>query len=182
MEEKETTLFQHAIKWGLIAGGISITLTCVMYAIDYALLANWKTGIFFFAMFIGLAIYAGINYRNEIGGFLSYGKAFQHGFVLMAVSGLISTIFLILMYNVIDPELPQNLTKVGMENAQKMMEGFGMPADQMDKALEDAQKRMEKQYTISGSALGYGIGLIVYAVLSLITAIFVKKNEPEETF
>jgi hypothetical protein len=44
-------------------------------------------------LFIGLTIYAGINYRNEIGGFLPYGKAFQHGFVLMAVSGLISTIF-----------------------------------------------------------------------------------------
>ncbi|HRG80683.1 MAG TPA: DUF4199 domain-containing protein, partial [Cyclobacteriaceae bacterium] len=69
MEEKETTsLFQHALKWGLIVGGISIALSIVSYAVDYSLLANWKFGIFMFAMFIGLAIYAGIGYRNEIGG------------------------------------------------------------------------------------------------------------------
>lgn len=181
MEEKETTtLFQHALKWGLIVGGISIALSIVSYAIDYSLLANWKFGIFVFAMLIGLAIYAGIGYRNEIGGFLPYGKAFQHGFILMAVSGLISTLFTVILYTVIDPELPAKLTDVAMENAQKMMESFGMPADQMDQALEDARKRTENQFSVSGLAMGYGIGLIIYAVLSAITSIFVKKNPPDE--
>lgn len=181
MEEKETTsLFQHALKWGLIVGGISIALTIVFYAIDYSMLANWKFGIFVFAMFIGLAIYAGISYRNEIGGFLPYGKAFQHGFILMAVSGLISTLFTVILYTVIDPELPAKLTDVAMENAQQMMESFGMPADQMDQALEDARKRTENQFSVSGLAMGYGIGLIIYAVLSAITSIFVKKNPPED--
>lgn len=181
MEEKETpSLFQHALKWGLIVGGISIALSIVAYAVDYAMLANWKFGIFVFALFIGLAIYAGINYRGEIGGFLPYGKAFQHGFILMAVSGLISTIFTLILYTVIDPELPAKLTEVALENAQKMMESFGMPEDQMDKAMEDARTRTENQFSINGLAMGYGIGLIIYAVLSLITAIFVKKNPPED--
>lgn len=181
MEEKETTsLFQHALKWGLIVGGISIALSIVSYAVDYSLLANWKFGIFMFAMFIGLAIYSGIGYRNEIGGFLPYGKAFQHGFIVMAVSGLISTLFTVILYTVIDPELPAKLTDVAMENAQKMMESFGMPADQMDQAMEDARKRTENQFSVSGLAMGYGIGLIIYAVLSSITSIFVKKNPPED--
>lgn len=181
MEEKETTsLFQHALKWGLIVGGISIALSIVSYAVDYSLLANWKFGIFMFAMFIGLAIYAGIGYRNEIGGFMPYGKAFQHGFILMAVSGLISTLFTMILYTVIDPDLPAKLTDVAMENAQKMMESFGMPADQMDQAMEDARKRTENQFSVSGLAMGYGIGLIIYAVLSSITSIFVKKNPPED--
>jgi hypothetical protein len=181
MEEKETpTLFQHALRWGLIVGGISIALTCVAYAVDYAMLANWKFGIFVFALLIGLTIYAGINYRNEAGGFLAYGKAFQHGFMLMAISGLISTAFTALLYTVIDPELPAKLTEVALENAQKMMEGFGMPEDQMDQAMEDARKRTENQFSISGLAMSFGIGLIIYAVLSSITSIFVRKNPPDE--
>jgi hypothetical protein len=181
MEEKETpTLFQHALRWGLIVGGISIALTCVAYAVDYAMLANWKFGIFVFALLIGLTIYAGINYRNEAGGFLAYGKAFQHGFILMAISGLISTAFTALLYTVIDPELPAKLTEVALENAQKMMEGFGMPEDQMDQAMEDARKRTENQFSISGLAMSFGIGLIIYAVLSSITSIFVRKNPPDE--
>jgi len=50
----------------------------------------------------------------------------------------------------------------------------------MDKAMEDARSRTENQFTVSGLALAYGIGIIVYAVLSLITAIFVRKNPPDE--
>ena len=183
MEEKDTqqpTLFQHSLKWGLIIGSISIVLTCALYAVDYALLANWKTGIFIIVLFIGLAIYAGINYRKEIGGLLPYGKAFQHGFILMAISGLISTIFSIVLYTVIDPELPGKLTEVALENAQAMMEGFGMPEDQMDKAMEDARKSTENQFSAAGLGKAYGIGLIIYAVLASITAIFVRKNPPDE--
>ena len=181
MEEKETpSLFQHALKWGLIVGAISIALTCVAYAVDYALLANWKFGIFVIVLFIGLAIYAGINYRGETGGFIVYGKAFQHAFIMMAISGLISTAFTILLYTVIDPELPAKLTDVAIENAEAMMKNFGMPEDQMDKAMEDARKRTENQFSVSGLAMGYGIGLIIYAVLSLITSIFVRKNPPDE--
>jgi uncharacterized membrane protein HdeD (DUF308 family) len=183
MEEQTTsqpTLFQHALKWGLILGGISIALTAVAYAIDYAMLANWKFGILVFAIFIGFTIYAGINYRGEIGGFLAYGKAFQHGWITMAVSGLISTIFTLALYTAIDPELPEKLTEVSLENAQAMMESFGMPEDQMDQAMEDARKRSENQFSAQGLAMGYGIGLIIYAVLSLITSIFVRKNPPED--
>jgi hypothetical protein len=181
MEEQESpNLFQHALRWGLIVGAVSIVLTGTLYAIDYTMLANWKTGIFVFALFIGLAIYAGINYRGEAGGYLTYGKAFQHAFILMAVSGLLSTIFNIVLYTIIDPELPDKLAEATMETTRAMMERFGMPEDQMDKALEDARQRTQNQFTAVGLVMSYGIGLIIYAILSSITSIFVKKNPPEE--
>jgi hypothetical protein len=98
----------------------------------------------------------------------------------MAVSGIIYTVFNILLYHVIDPELPAKLTEVSLENAQKMMEGFGMPEDQMDQAMEGARRRTENQFSMGGLALSYGIGLIIYAVLSSITSIFVRRNAPDE--
>ena len=61
-----------------------------------------------------------------------------------------------------------------------MMKNFGMPEDQMDKAMEDARKRTENQFSMNGLAMSYGIGLIIYAVLSLITSIFVRRNPPDE--
>ena len=183
MEETTTpqgSLFQHAAKWGLILGGVSIALTVIAYAVNYTILADWKFVIFVLLLLLGATIYAGINYRNEIGGFLPYGKAFQHGFVLLAISGIISTIFMILLYTVIDTELPAKLTEVSIENAQKMMESFGMPEDKMDQAIEDARKRSEGQFSAIGSIKSYGFGLIFYAIVSLITSIFVRKNPPEE--
>jgi Protein of unknown function (DUF4199) len=182
MEETTTSqvpLIQHAAKWGAIFGIGSIVLTILLYAVDYTLLANWKM-ILVLLLFLGLVIYAGINYRNQIGGFLPYGKAFQHGFIVFAVLGIISTVFTVILYTVIDPELPAKLIEVSIENAQKMMESFGMPEDQMDKAIEDTKTRSADQFSTLGLIKGYGIGLIIYAILSLISAIFVKKNQPEE--
>jgi lysylphosphatidylglycerol synthetase-like protein (DUF2156 family) len=175
----EPTLFQNALRWGLIMAAVSIVLTITLYAVDYSMLADWKTGILMILIFISITIYAGINYRNQIGGFLPFGKAFQHGFVVMAICGIVSTVFMILMYTVIDPELPQKLTDASIEKAEAMMESFGLSGDAMDKALEDARKRSEGQFSAFGAIKGYGIGLIVYAIVALITSLFVKKNQPE---
>jgi Protein of unknown function (DUF4199) len=184
MEQESTTeqpsIFQHAIKWGVIMGGIGIALTILFYAVDYTMLADWKTGILIFLVLIGFTTFAGINYRTQAGGFLSYGEAFKHGFILMAISGIVSTLFMILMYTVIDTELPQKLMDATMEKTQAMMEGFGVPEDQMDKAMEDAKKRTEGQFSAFGAVKSYGFGLILYAIFSLITSIFVKKNQPVE--
>ncbi len=182
MEESSTpkvSLVQHAAKWGAIIGGASLVLTLLIYIIDYTLLANWKM-ILLLLVFLVLVVLAGINYRNQIGGFLPYGKAFQHSFITFAVMGIISTIFSIVLYTVIDPELPGKLTDVTIENTQKMMESFGVPEDQMDKAMEDAKARSAGQFSASGLVMSYGIGLIIYAILSLIVALFVRKNEPVE--
>jgi uncharacterized membrane protein (DUF106 family) len=182
MEETATpqvSLFQHAAKWGAIFGVGSIVLTILLYVVDYTLLANWKM-IFLLLVFLGLVIYAGVNYRNQIGGFLPYGKAFQHGFIVFAVLGIITTLFTVILYMVIDTELPAKLTEVTIENTQKMMEGFGVPEDKMDEAMEKARENAQNQFSGFGLVKGYGIALIFYAILSLISAIFVRKNQPEE--
>lgn len=181
MENETTTptLMNNAVKHGGILGIISIALTLVFYVVDYSLLASWKVGLFSFAIFLGYGIYAGIGYRKEIGGYLSFGKAFQHGFLIFAFSALISTVFNILLYTVIDPELPQKVTEVAMQNTEEMMEGFGMPEDKMEEALDKARKDTEERYTVSGLAMGYVWILIFCAVFALISGAIVKRKEPE---
>jgi hypothetical protein len=172
-------LRQNAIKHGLILSAISIVLTLGYYVIDYTLLATIKIGLLSLAIFLGYGIYAGIAYRKEIGGFISFKHAFIHGFVVFAFSALISTIFNILLYTVIDPDLGQNLTDVSVQNAEEMMRNFGMPEDQMDEALEKARADAAHRYTVSGLALGYVWALIGCAVFALISGAIVKKKRPE---
>jgi len=182
MEEKneQPTLMNHIIKWGLIVGGVSITLTILLYAVDYTLMVQLKTLFALLMVYFGIATYAGIDYRKSVGGYLKYGKAFVHGFGIFAVSGLIATIFSFILYNVIDTELPQKLTDASIENTRQMMENFGTPEDAMDKAMADAKASTEKQFTPAGQALSFLSILFFSAIMALISAIFVKKNEPEE--
>lgn len=183
MEQTATaapTLFKHGLKWAIITGVVSILIAIILYVIDYTLMVQLKVLLISLLIYLGLAIYAGIEYRNSVGGFLSYGKAWQHAMVIFAISSLISVLFNLLMYNVIDPELPAKLTEASMENTREMMVGFGAPEDQIDKALQDAKARTENQFTVGGMAMGYLIAVAVSAVMALISSIFVKRNEPVE--
>lgn len=182
MQENSTpapTLVQHAIRWGMITAAVSIILTMSLYVIDYTLMVQLKFLFVALAIYFGITIYAGIEYRKSIGGFLPYGKAFQHGFFILALSGLIASVFNILLYTVIDPELPQKLTDASLENTRAMMESFGTPEEAMDEALEQAKESTAKQFTVVGMALGYIYIAIFSAIMALISAIFVKKNQPE---
>ncbi|MEZ4947379.1 MAG: DUF4199 domain-containing protein [Cyclobacteriaceae bacterium] len=172
------TLFQHALRWGLIVGLTSGILSLLLYAVDYSLLADWKVGLSLFAIYIGLTIYSGISYRKESGPYLPFGKAYQHGFLIFVVSGLIATVFNILLFQVIDSELGGKVTEVAIEKTAEMMSNFGAPPDQIDKALEDTRERMTNQYTLMGQLKGYGFIIIVSAVLALITGLIVRKSEP----
>lgn len=172
-------LLRHALRFGAIMGGIGIVITLLIYAIDYTIMAGMSFGLLLFAFYIGMVIYGGINYRNQSGGYISYGKAFQHGYVALLVSGIIGTVFSILLYTVIDPDLPENLTDAVIENTEEMMRKFGAPEDSIEPQLDKMREEMPARFSAIGSIKQFGWGLLIYAVLSAITSLFVKKNVPE---
>ncbi|MBX2911041.1 MAG: DUF4199 domain-containing protein [Cyclobacteriaceae bacterium] len=177
-ENAPPTLRNHALRWGLIVGLTSAILSLLLYVVDYSLMADWKVGLSLLAIYIGLTIYAGMGYRKESGPYLSFGKAYQHGFIVFACSGLIATLFNIMLFQVIDTDLGGKVTEVAVENTATMMANFGAPPDKIDEALEDTRERMTNQYTLMGQVKGYAFILIVSAVFALVTGLIVRKPEP----
>ena len=182
MEEtnEQPTLLKHAIRWGLIAGGVSVGLTALLYIIDYTLMVQVKTALLMLVVYFGIIIYGGIDYRKTVGGFLPFGKAWTHGFVVFVISGIVATAFNLLLHHVIDPELPQKLADASVENTRAMMENFGASGASLDQALDQAKEKAANQYTVSGQALAYLIMVAGSTVLALISALFVRKNVPIE--
>ncbi|HEY3405981.1 MAG TPA: DUF4199 domain-containing protein [Ohtaekwangia sp.] len=178
-QDQVSSPVQHALRSGAIMGAISIILTLLLYVVDYSLLADWKVGIFMILIFLGYVIYAGISYRKEVGGYLGYGKAFQHGFITLALGGIIGVIFGIILYNVIDTELPQKITDAAIENAEAMMERFNTPQDKIDEQLDKMKVDMPNNYTVVGHLKGYLWALLVYAIISSITSLIVRRSPPE---
>jgi uncharacterized integral membrane protein len=176
---EQPTLLQHAFRWALITAGVSITYTMLLYIIDYTLMVQLKMLFIALAVYFGITIYAGVDYRKSIGGFLPYGKAFQHGFIILAVSGLFASLFNLLLYFVIDPELPQKLVDASLENTRAMMESFGAPEESMDEAMEKARESSAKQFTVAGMAMGYIWIAVFSAIMALISSLFVRRNQPE---
>ena len=174
--EQPKTPLQHAVKFGLILGMVGAVINLLLYVIDPTLIVNmWM--LLLLLLFMGLVVYGGITYRKEIGGYIDFGPAYIHGFTVFVMMGIIGLAVNLLMYNVVDTSLPETLTEASVENARSMMERFGAPEETIDEALEEARVDAADRFTNFGLIKGFFISLIVYAVLSLITALIVRRQE-----
>lgn len=179
-QNEQPTLVNHAVKWGLITGSIGIILTIIWYVVDYALLGNMWVGFLSIAIYIGLLIYTGINYRNDIGGFISYGKAFQYTIIVVIVSVILTTVFNVILYGVINPELGPMVADVMIENQENMMRSMGAPESQIEQAIAQARADTENRFTVNGQLMGSLFLILGGAILTLITSLVVRKNQPME--
>lgn len=178
MEEQVQTPFQAAIKPGFTMGLVALAVTYIAYFIDSSLMASGWFALVALIIFFALAIYFGIQYRTELGGFMSFGTAFNFSFIAIVISGLVSLVGQILLFQVIDPSLPQVLAEVTFENSLKMMESFGQNPDSMPtEALDKLKQQSESSFTLGGQIKNFGFGLIGYAIIALILAAILKKRD-----
>ncbi|PZX51810.1 uncharacterized protein DUF4199 [Algoriphagus ratkowskyi] len=177
MEEQQSP-FQAAIKPGLTIGLVSLALTFIAYFIDSSLLGSAWFGLVAIVLFFVLMMYFGKQYRTELGGFMTFGTAFNFSFVAIVISGLVGLIGQILLFQVIDPSLAGVLADQGFETQLSIMESFGQNPDSMDPALlEEMRSSAANSFTLSGQLMAFGFSLIVYAIIALILGAILKKRD-----
>ncbi|MEC7878184.1 MAG: DUF4199 domain-containing protein [Bacteroidota bacterium] len=178
MEDKNINYNEEWLKGGLILAGVSILLTMLTYVIDVSLMVEWWFGIVSILISMGLLIYLGINYRNDIGGILSYGDAFKFSFLVFFVSYVVGIIFQIALYTVIDPELPEIMKQLTVEKTVEMMEGFGLSDEALDAAIIGVEDGIDEATTPMGMIKSAPLGIFFLLFFSAISAIFIKRNPP----
>ncbi|RIW13923.1 DUF4199 domain-containing protein [Algoriphagus lacus] len=182
MEEQESP-FQASVKPGLTIGLVTLVLTYIAYFIDSSLLASAWFGLVALVVFFVLIIFFGKQYRSDLGGFMSFGTAFNFSFITMIISGLVTLVGQILLYHVIDPSLPQVLGELSFEAGLNMMESFGQnPDDLAPEMLDEMKANAESNYTLTGQLKNFGFGLIAYAIIALILAAILKKRDKSLEF
>ena len=178
MEDKNINYNEEWLKGGLILAGVSILLTMLTYVIDVSLMVEWWFGVVSLLISMGLLIYLGINYRNDIGGILSYGDAFKFSFLVFFVSYVVGIIFQIALYTVIDPELPEIMKQLTVEKTVEMMEGFGLSDEALDAAIIGVEDGIDEATTPMGMIKSAPLGIFFLLFFSAISAIFIKRNPP----
>ncbi|HSI75922.1 MAG TPA: DUF4199 domain-containing protein [Lunatimonas sp.] len=173
----ETSPIAYGAKVGVYIGLIMVIITLLLYFVDYTLLVSMWFGIIALILFFGLILYAGFNFRKANGGFLAFGPAFQFAFVTLIVVGVISMLGNILLYQVIDPQLPELLVESQLESMLSMMDRFGAGDSITGDQIDEMRGGLEVNYTLAGQMKSFGIGLIIYAVLGLIIAAIIKKKD-----
>ena len=175
--EQQTTIVSDALKMGLYVGVASVIMTLLFYLIDPSLFAKWWLNLIILVIVVVAVVIMGKNYRMSIGGYMSFGEAFKHGFIIFLVSGFISGVFTILLFQVIDSELKNVVSDAAIEQTSEMLEKFGMDEDQIEEALIETESSMEESFSLVGQIKGQVWAIAFYLILSLITGLIVRKEE-----
>ncbi len=183
MNDQAQSPIQSAVRPGIILGLVSLVLTYVVYFIDSSYLASGYFGLLALVLFFALIIYFGKEYRNELGGFMTFGVAFNFSFFTILTSGVLGLIGTILLFHVIDPSLPQVLGEITFESQLEMMEKFGASPDSLaPEVLDEMREASASNFTLVGQLKGFGIGLIAYAIIALILGAILKKRDKSLDF
>ena len=169
----------HAIKSGVMIGVIGIIISLLLYIVDPTLFAKWWLMLILGAFNLTLIAVFGVKYRNEIGGVLNYKDAYVYSLITMVIMVLVSTVFSVLLFTVIDPGVGETVADAVAENTESMMRNFGAPEDGMDEAIEKARADTLDRFTMVGMMKGAGIRILINVVFCLILGAIIKKNEPQ---
>lgn len=171
MEElAKAPFWKPALMYGAILGFISILLT-VIYYVTNLIVANWTQWLSLVVTIVALA-WCLVAYRNEyLGGYASYGKIFVMALVMGIVSLILTTIFSFILHTYIDPDL---IEKIRLAAEEKVMNNRRIPESQQEFVIERMSKNFEKGRMMVMGLIG---GAVMYAILGLILAAFIKKEE-----
>jgi hypothetical protein len=183
MNEQASSPIQSAVKPGLIIGLVTLVLSYLAYFIDSSYLASGYFGLVVLVLFFALIIFFGKEYRKELGGFMSFGAAFNFSFFAILISGVIGLIGNMLLFQVIDPSLPQVLGDLTFESQLEMMGKFGANPDSLaPEVLDEMRQASASNFTLVGQLKAFGFGLIAYAIIALILGAILKKRDKSLDF
>lgn len=175
--ENQQTPFQAGLNAGVILGVVSLLITFVTYFIEPSAIVAGTNQFIQFGLALAILIYLGIQYRKSIGGFMEFGPAFNFSFIALLVSIFLGTLGLQLLYNVIDPSLPEVLIEAQLESVVSMTERFAGEGALTSAQLDEMRQGIESGYTLTGQLKAVGIASIVYAILALIVGAIIKKRD-----
>jgi hypothetical protein len=176
MENQESP-FKAGLNLGLILGIISIVIVYLVYFFAPESMVSWQVSLAILVIYIGGIIYFGLQYRASIGGFMTFGYAFNYSFIAMATGLLLTVCGNLLLYYVIDPSLPGVLIERQFEIQMAMLEQFGAADAMTSEQMDEMRKANAEGFTVFGQLKGFGVILIFYAIVALILGAILKKRD-----
>jgi hypothetical protein len=167
----------YTLTGGLILGFLAIIITGITYFMGVdAMLSAWNL-LFRFLLFTGLYLFFGFRYRKMNGGYLIYKDAFALLFFISVISTVLSGLFDILLYHVINPGLLETLQDAMVKKMVATWQWMGLPQDKIDEQISKMQAG-PSQFTVGIQIRGIAISFIWCAALAAILGLIIRKNPP----
>lgn len=172
MEEKSVSIWKSSL-----VSAVYLAIALILLSVIFYVTGNTfsKTAQYLsYPIMIAGIIWAQISYKKALDGTLTYGQAVGVGVLTMAFAGVITGLYTFLLYQVIDPSLQEQLR---IFTEEQIIQQGRVPEEQLEMAVNMATKFQTPTMMFIMAVVG---GALVGLIISLITAIFVKKNPSDE--
>lgn len=163
-------------KWGLIQGLVGVVLSLIFFMTGMMDMSGTKSNmipnILSYAAMI-TTLYLGIKAHKEedLGGYLSLGRAVKMGAYMGLIAGVLSAIFLFIYFKFIQPDFLNTITETAISKAEEK----GQDPEQVRKGME----MMGWMFNPGTFALFGLLGSVLMSVIfSLIIGLIIKKDPP----
>ena len=171
--EQKSTFWKSAMVYGLYVGILLTLYSVVMYVLGQS---QNKSLVFVpFILYAVCIVLAQFYYRNnELNGTITYGQAVGIGVAVMFFSGIIAALYSLIIFK-IDPSLLDQI-KIAQEEAYLQN---GMSEEMIEKTMEMSAKMMTPGWM---AIMGLLSSVLIGTIISLVSAIFIKKQSNEDAF
>ncbi|MDB4171056.1 DUF4199 domain-containing protein [Polaribacter sp.] len=161
--------------FGLFYGIFLIFLTLYAYAIDINFFVSYWFLIFVIISFFVNAFWVMGSLKKAQAGLMSFKEGFTVFFISNALALLLSTLFTLLLFTIIDPELQDTVKELTIIKTTEAMEYFNVRMDQI--SIEEI--RNQDNFSIVSQIKGYFSTLAICSIAGLLIALILKKKEEE---
>ncbi|MBR9831493.1 DUF4199 domain-containing protein [bacterium] len=174
--ETETLYTKDALIHGLVIGLIQIIFTLIVYVSGVEYLTKWWLGVVSIIGFLILLVISGLQFRKSNNGFATLKELFGFLIVTFLSAYTLSTIFNIVLHNLIDPGLALQMKEYLIRDTTELIERFGGSDEDIEKTIygfsnfEDSFKPAQQFMSIVWSTIWGGI-------IVLIISAFLKKSK-----
>ena len=176
-------MIKSVARQGIIVGIISSLYIALLYTAGVEVFANWwYSVIIMHCISIGLICYftKQLRDKNETEPF-QFNQTFVVLLTMFMLSTLVSTIWNIILFNVIDTALAKELSVRIIEETMETMEKWEVPADAIAKTKKDMRDLPEQFKPVAQLIDWLKVGIFM-AIVILICAAFIKRKEPVNPF
>lgn len=172
MEEKSASIWKSTLTTGLYLAIVLILVSVIFYVTGHTFskVAQYLS----YPIMIGGIILGQLSYKKALGGTLTYGQAVGAGVLTMVFASFLSGIYNYLLFTVIDPSLQEQMR---IFTEEQIIKQGKVPEEQLEMAVNMAAKFQTPVMMFVMAIVG---GAFIGLIISLITAIFIKKNPSDE--
>jgi hypothetical protein len=169
---------KNGVSFGIITGVVGALITALIYSIDLKLFTAWWVTVLTFSFYIVIAIVLLSKTKKELLGVFPFKDAFTTYFISAVIGIMVSVVFNILLFNVIDPSAKESIKEISIKYAVEMMEKFNTPASTINEAIKKLQEN--DQFSIIELLKGSAFSIVFSALFGLLLALIFKSNTSKE--